>query len=1129
MMSCKSHGSKDVEVGKEQDIAHVYNHNAEVLPNSRSTVEDTGTNEVLSQKPEKETKDEPTTLLCQLESTVHSREQQNTTEDQVKEGKLEKIKPIEDLEADPQPSKRRKLSVTTEPRVLRDRTRGRIKEDAHGANLTLVEISQSNCEVSHTSLESTEEEAGKLKIVISKDSEDYSSEALLNHSDMEDSRFFAEVEEQSVLIKHVQRVKSKMEMEVTPLSEACSSQSSFSKLVVSEDQQIGDEEQLEDADNGNRNNQDNQERDTVEKVTDDSNLTANPSEILVSACLPKKDKCPAKCHFCGRSFRHITAYIIHRRIHTGEKPYSCQECGKTFAQLSHLNVHKKVHKLPGQFQCPLCTSRFSLRDKLLSHFLTHTNYLNRNNLVGESTNDSAQIKAKINARISSSSFSLQDGKPFKCINCEKQFRYSVTLKRHTCVQRGDKHFSCKVCDQAFNKVSKLSDHEKIHWPVKPFACSVCGKAFSQLGALKTHSRTHTGEKPFTCAHCGDAFLQLTSLRTHQASKLCLSKGMGEDGNNGCMEDFVECLEGQETPTELFKCQVCSKSYDIQSEYNLHLLTHTDVQTSVCGKQLNNSSDHNAHLQICCRFNGTESQNTSLSDVYDTSQLQHNQPAQSPDYLRTLPLNNQQSKCTGPSVNTIHGSVTQPENSSTVADQLKICESSSTDSRLVSTSTNGGSIGSCCELFKSPKRIQAHLLSSTSHYSYTCGRCGKALTNWNKYWLHQRVHCQKPGGFCCPQCSQNFRFHGLYKEHMLEHAKQNPYACPVCPIAFADKESLMDHQGKEHKVCDTHKCRTCGRRFIHLRNLERHSLRHRGAHPRRHSLGNRSGVLQCLLTTDSHCHPLPDVPAEAVSLHRCGECDANFTTLDMLAIHQLCHSTGDRNPQDGEIVAGSLAPEHQLQARSTPSPTPVLSSSPLVSPVEYESLYAYQHPEDLYVYRTPSTSFPPPVLPYITNVFCYRGPSQMNTSNTKPPALLNTSDSNRLPVNKKHVLSDHLYAAPPRACLAPSSSDSPSASLSAPQGKHPPAPRMSKPLQLSSSSLSLQSSWAQASPNAQINRIQFRSNGDSWVDFSSLPLSYVKLKNKVETQDSLECAECGTQFGAVSELYEHYIQHARGEV
>ncbi|KAL7647374.1 UNVERIFIED_CONTAM: hypothetical protein RMT77_000970 [Armadillidium vulgare] len=75
------------------------------------------------------------------------------------------------------------------------------------------------------------------------------------------------------------------------------------------------------------------------------------------------------CEYCGKIFKNCSNLTVHRRSHTGEKPYKCDLCSYACAQSSKLTRHMKTHGRIGKdvYRCRFCDMPFSVASTLEKH------------------------------------------------------------------------------------------------------------------------------------------------------------------------------------------------------------------------------------------------------------------------------------------------------------------------------------------------------------------------------------------------------------------------------------------------------------------------------------------------------------------------------------------------------------------------------------------------------------------------------------------------------------------------------------------------------------------------------------------------------------------------------------------
>ncbi|XP_041836287.1 zinc finger protein Eos-like isoform X3 [Melanotaenia boesemani] len=107
-----------------------------------------------------------------------------------------------------------------------------------------------------------------------------------------------------------------------------------------------------------------------------------------------------KCDICGMICIGPNVLMVHKRSHTGERPFQCNQCGASFTQKGNLLRHIKLHSGEKPFKCPFCNYACRRRDALTGHLRTHA--------------------------VSSPTV----GKPYKCSYCGRSYKQQNTLEEH---------------------------------------------------------------------------------------------------------------------------------------------------------------------------------------------------------------------------------------------------------------------------------------------------------------------------------------------------------------------------------------------------------------------------------------------------------------------------------------------------------------------------------------------------------------------------------------------------------------------------------------------------------------------------------------------------------------------------
>ncbi|CAK8697864.1 unnamed protein product [Clavelina lepadiformis] len=266
---------------------------------------------------------------------------------------------------------------------------------------------------------------------------------------------------------------------------------------------------------------------------DDQGSDSNNNTIIISATLPtvaqeteieSQPMQSFKCDHANCKKKYSTAHHlkVHKRTHTGEKPFVCKwkNCTKVFTTSYALKSHVRVHTGEKPYPCPQssCNKAFKTSGDLQKHIRTHTGV-----------------------------------KPFKCPfeGCGKAFTTSNICKVHIRTHTGERPYKCPypACVKSFSNITNYKNHVRIHTGEKPYVCLVdnCGKQFTEYSSLYKHQIVHSVVKPYSCDNCGKTFRQTSSLIIH---KRRVHKDMSKsNGDNVQYEEATDHQHSSHTSME----------------------------------------------------------------------------------------------------------------------------------------------------------------------------------------------------------------------------------------------------------------------------------------------------------------------------------------------------------------------------------------------------------------------------------------------------------------------------------------------------------------------------------------------------------------------------------------------------
>ncbi|XP_060242773.1 zinc finger protein Aiolos isoform X2 [Meriones unguiculatus] len=151
------------------------------------------------------------------------------------------------------------------------------------------------------------------------------------------------------------------------------------------------------------------------------------------------------CDVCGLSCLSFNVLMVHKRSHTGERPFQCNQCGASFTQKGNLLRHIKLHTGEKPFKCHLCNYACQRRDALTGHLRTHSASAEARHIKAEMGSERALVLDRLASNVAKRKSSM----PQKFIG-EKRHCFEVNYNPSYLYEKESELMQTRMVDQAIN-------------------------------------------------------------------------------------------------------------------------------------------------------------------------------------------------------------------------------------------------------------------------------------------------------------------------------------------------------------------------------------------------------------------------------------------------------------------------------------------------------------------------------------------------------------------------------------------------------------------------------------------------------------------------------------------------------